>query len=93
MAQTGQCFTRMPTQLETLQAELETVTRAVNKAYSGAEYEISSGGTRRRLRRQELTVLLNRKTELELSISRLTGSGSRGVSHGVVVDGNSNLNK
>ena len=77
----------MPTQLETLQAELETVQRAVNAAYSGEEYEISSGGSRRRLKRQSLSVLLARKSELELSISRLSppadGSG-KGIRHGVV---------
>lgn len=83
----------MPTQLESLQTELETVTRAVNAAYSGSEYEITSGGTRRRLKRQDLPVLLARKAELELSIARLDANGSRGASFGVVVDSNSCLNR
>jgi hypothetical protein len=82
----------MTTQLEELQAELATVTKAVNAAYSGAEFEISSGSTRRRLRRQELPVLLKRKSELELAISRLGGSGSRGPSLGVVIDTAAPLN-
>lgn len=76
----------MAVDLASLQTELATVTKAVNAAYSGAEFEISSGQTRRRLRRQDLSVLLKRKTELELAISRLDGSGSRGTSLGVVVD-------
>lgn len=76
----------MAIDLASLQTELAAVTKAVNAAYSGAEYEIVSGGTRRRLKRQELSVLLARKNELELAISRLDGTGSRGASVGVVVD-------
>jgi len=76
----------MAVDLASLQAELETVKKAVTAAYSGAEFEISSGSTRRRLRRQELPVLLARQRELEMSISRLTGEGARGPSLGVVVD-------
>ena len=83
----------MPTPLETLTAELEAVTKAVNAAYSGAEYEIVSGGTRRRLKRQDLSLLLRRKAELELSITRLGGTTSGGISYGVVVDSNSCLNQ
>jgi hypothetical protein len=84
----------MPTPLETLTAELEAVTKAVNAAYSGAEYEIVSGGTRRRLKRQDLSLLLRRKAELELSIGRLGGTVSGGgISYGVVVDSNSCLNQ
>ena len=84
----------MPTQLETLTAELESVTKAVNAAYSGSEYEIVSGGTRRRLKRQDLSLLLRRKSELELSITRLGGTISGGgIRHGIVVDSNSCLNQ
>jgi hypothetical protein len=76
----------MAVDLASLQTELAAVTKAVNAAYSGAEYEIVSGGTKRRLKRQELPVLLARKNELELAISRLEGSGARGPSVGVVID-------
>lgn len=66
--------------LEDLRAELVKVTEAYNAALSGAEYEIESGGTRRRLKRQSLTALAARKAELEQSIARLSGGG---VNHGV----------
>lgn len=82
----------MAIDLASLQTELAAVTKAVNAAYSGAEYEIVSGGTRRRLKRQDLPILLARKNELELSISRLEGSASRGPSVGVVVDTAANPN-
>lgn len=72
--------------LAELQTELVAVNKAVTAAYGGAEYEIQSGGTRRRLKRQDLTMLLARKRELELSIERLGGGGNRGPSIGVVVD-------
>lgn len=68
---------------ETLQAELDRVTAAINAAYTGAEYEVQDGETRRKLKRQPLPLLLQRKAELELAISRLDGTGSRGVSHGM----------
>lgn len=69
--------------IEELQAELLQVTAAINAAYSGQEYEIESGGTRRKLKRQPLPVLTKRKAELETSISRLNGTG--GISYGMPV--------
>lgn len=51
------------------------VESAIAAAYGSAEYTVQDGQTRRQLRRQELPVLLKRKAELELSISRLTGGG------------------
>lgn len=84
--------TELELQIEALQAELVVVRAAVIKAYSGSEYEIASGNSRRRLKRQDIGVLTKRQAELELAIGRLTGCGTRGISHGVVVDGNSPLN-
>lgn len=75
----------MAVDLESLQAELVTVNKAVTAAYGGAEYEIASGSSKRRLKRQDLSVLLARKRQLETAIARLEGSG-RGPSVGVVVD-------
>lgn len=69
----------MPT-LEDLQSELDKVNAAYEAALSGAEYEIESGDSRRKLKRQSLDSLLRRKAELERSIDRLSGNG---VSHGV----------
>jgi hypothetical protein len=69
----------MPT-LEELQAELTKVNAAYEAALGGSEYEIESGDSRRKLKRQSLTALVNRKAELERSIARLSGNG---VSHGV----------
>lgn len=69
--------------IEELQAELAQVSAAINAAYSGQEYEIESGGSRRRLKRQPLAVLTKRKSELEASIARLNGTG--GVSYGMPV--------
>lgn len=71
------------TPLEKLQAELVEVEKAVSAAYSGAEYEIQDGATKRRLKRADLTVLLKRKAELELSVGRLSGGGP---SFGMPVD-------
>lgn len=76
----------MAVDLESLQAELVTVNKAVTAAYSGAEYEIASGTSRRKLKRQDLSVLLARKRQLETAIARLDGSATRGPSVGVVVD-------
>jgi len=76
----------MAVDLESLQAELATVNKAVTAAYGGAEYEIASGTSRRKLKRQDLSILLARKRELELAIGRMDGTGSRGPSLGVVVD-------
>jgi len=73
------------TQIEKLQAELAQVEAAISAAYSGAEYSIDSGNSRRSLKRQSLDVLLRRKGEIELTISRLDGTGARGVRHGVPV--------
>lgn len=81
----------MPT-LEQLQAELTQVNESVSAAYGSAEYEVQDGATRRKLRRQDLSLLLKRKAELELSISRMDGTG-RGVSFGMVVDNRSPLNQ
>lgn len=69
----------MPT-LDDLQAELAKVNAAYEAALGGAEYEIESGDSRRRLKRQSLDSLVRRKKDLELSIARLSGGG---VSHGV----------
>lgn len=69
--------------IEELSAELAQVQSAISAAYSGTEYEIESGGSRRKLKRQPLPVLLARRSELELSIARLEGSGGRGVRHAV----------
>ena len=76
----------MPT-LEELTAELQQVKDAVKAAYGGAEYEIQDGNTKRRLKRQDLSVLLKRKAELELSISRLDPeAGGRGPTYAMPVD-------
>jgi hypothetical protein len=66
-----------------LQAELAEVKTAISAAYGNAEYDIESGNSRRRMKRQSLTVLLSRRSQLELSISRLEGAGGRGVMHAV----------
>jgi hypothetical protein len=76
--------------LEELQAELSAVNAAVNAAYGSAEYEVQDGATRRKLRRQDLSVLLARKSALEMSISRLDGGG---VGYGMAVDSHSPLNR
>lgn len=69
--------------LPKLEAELAQVEAAIAAAYSGAEYDIQTGTTRRRLKRQSLDILLRRKGELELAIERLSGNGARGVRHGM----------
>ena len=73
----------MATELERLETELEQVRAAISAAISGQEYEIETGGTRRRLKRQSLKDLQARESMLLTSIARLDGSGSRGVRHGV----------
>ena len=81
-------------QLTDLQDELAKVQAAVNAAYTGAEYEIQDGQTRRRVKRQDLSVLLKRKTELETSIARLDPeASSRGPSFAMPVDSNSCHNR
>lgn len=82
----------MAATLAELEAELAQVSAAVSAAYTGAEYEIHDGQAKRRLKRQSLDVLLRRKAELELCISRMNGTG-RGISHGLPVDNNSLLNR
>jgi hypothetical protein len=80
--------------LEQLQDELASVQKAVNAAYGAAEYEVQDGNTRRRLKRQDLSVLLKRKAELETSIARLDPQASgRGTSFGMPVDSNSCYNR
>lgn len=69
--------------LEDLQIELTQVKAAISAAYSGAEYEIESGGSRRKLKRQSLELLLERKSELEMLISVAQGNGRNNVSHGL----------
>lgn len=71
----------MPT-LDELQAELTQVNAAYSAALTGQEYEIESGPSRRKLKRQSIDALLKRKAELELAIGRLSGCG-RGITHGV----------
>ena len=71
------------TELERLQAELVQVRSAITAAYSGSEYEIESGQSRRRLKRQSLDALLKRESQLLISIGRIDGTGSRGIRHGV----------
>ena len=78
--------------LAELEAELAKVNASVSAAYTGAEYEIHDGQVSRKLKRQSLDLLLRRKAELELCISRTNGTG-RGVSHGLPVDNNSLLNR
>jgi hypothetical protein len=79
------------TSLEQLQTELTAVNAAITAAYGGAEYEIRDGSTGRRLKRQDLKTLLARRAELELSIGRM--DGSRGATFGMVIDGDSPLNR
>lgn len=69
--------------LATLQARLTKIDAAIDAAITGAEYEIRSGSSSRRLRRQDLKTLQAERASLELSIARLTGEGVRGVRHGV----------
>ncbi len=77
----------MPT-LEELLAELALVKAAVSAAYTGSEYEIADGQSKRRLKRQDLSVLLKRKNELETSIGRLDPAAlaGRGPSYAMPVD-------
>ncbi len=75
------------TTLAELQDELAKVKAAISAAYTGAEYDMRDGNTTRRLKRQDLTVLLRRRSELELSISRLDPDGeSRGPTYAMPVD-------
>lgn len=75
------------TLLTDLQDELTQVKAAVTAAYTGAEYEIQDGQTRRRLKRQDLSVLLKRKAELETSIARLDPeAGGGGPTYAMPVD-------
>lgn len=69
--------------LDQLQTELATVRTAIQAAYSGTEYEITTGQTQRRLKRQPLDVLLAREKELIRAITAITGQGSGRVFHGV----------
>ncbi len=71
------------TAIEKLETELALVEAAITAAYSGAEYEVESGKSRRRLKRQSLDSLLKRKAQLELSISRLDPCRVSSVRHGV----------
>ena len=81
-------------QLEQLQAELAQVRSAISAALTGSEMEIQDGQTKRRIKRQDLQVLLRRQSELELGISRLDPTaGSRGPSYAMAVDSNSCLNR
>lgn len=64
-------------------AELAQVKAAIAAAYSGAEYTIQDGQTRRHVRRQDLKTLLARRSELETEITRTQGGG---VSFGMPVD-------
>lgn len=68
--------------LEALETELALVKAAILAAYTGQEYEIESGNSRRKLKRQSLEDLAKRQADLELAIARL--DGSRGVSHGLI---------
>jgi hypothetical protein len=81
----------MSTTLEQLQTELAQVSAAISASYGSAEYEIRDGATTRRLKRQDLNVLLARQSQLKLSIDRLSGTG-RAPSFGMVVDNHSPLN-
>lgn len=79
--------------LQDLQTELAQVNAAVTASYGSAEYEVQDGNTRRRLKRQDLSVLLKRRAELETSIARLDPQASgRGTSFGMPVDSNSCYN-
>lgn len=71
------------TELERLQEELETVRTAISAAYGSSEYEIESGQSRRKLKRQSIDALLRRESQLLISIGRLTGEGSRGIRYGM----------
>ena len=76
----------MPT-LEELLAELAQVKAAVSAAYTGSEYEIADGQSKRRLKRQDLSVLLKRKNELEIAVGRLDPEAvGRGPSYAMPVD-------
>lgn len=61
--------------IQQMQEELEAVKVAINAAYTGKKYAITTGGIARELERQPLNVLLNRRRELELAISRASGGG------------------
>jgi hypothetical protein len=71
------------TELQRLETELEQVRASISAAYTSHEYEIESGQSRRRLKRQSLDALLRREAQLVTSIGRLTGDGARGIRHGV----------
>lgn len=77
----------MPT-IQEMQAELAEVSKAISAVYGSQEYEIQDGATKRRLKRADLSVLLKRKAELELSIARMEGGG---VSYGMPVDSPRNI--
>lgn len=81
-------------QLDQLQAELAQVRSAISAAYTGSEMEIADGQTKRRIKRQDLAVLLRRQSELETSIARLDPTaGGRGPSYAMPVDSTSCLNR
>lgn len=71
------------TELIRLEAELEQVRAAISASYASSEYEIESGQSRRKLKRQSLDALLKREAQLLTSISRLGGDSTRGIRHGV----------
>lgn len=86
MRRTNNCAHGMTT-LTALQDELTQVQAAVTAAYGGAEYEVQDGNTKRRLKRQDLSVLLKRKAELETAIARLDpDAAGRGPSFAMPVD-------
>lgn len=70
--------------LAKLALELVQVEGAISASYSGAAYEIESGGSRRKLQRQNLSALLARKAEIEREIAVYSGMSNR-VTHGVVI--------
>lgn len=76
-------FTQAMATLEELQAELAQLKTAISAAYTGAEYEISDGQTKRRLKRADLKLLLARKAELDTAVERLGGGR---VTFGMPVD-------
>lgn len=71
-----------------IEAELVKVRKAIEATYGGAEFEIESGGARRRLKRTDLTKLTDREASLVRELSRMSADGAAGggVRVGVAVN-------
>lgn len=67
-----------------VEAELAQVRKAIAASYGAQEFEIESGGARRRLRRVPLKELTSREADLVRELTRLGGGG--GVRIGIAVN-------